>query len=76
MDERVSATHRVAVAFDAEAGVWHTADGTLFGLNAEADTFDELRGKIALYAESILGTRVQIEDGAGSTAIIRPMRQA
>jgi len=73
MTDRISTTHCVTVAFDAEADVWHTADSTLFGLNAEADTLDDLLGKIGLYAESLLGSRVQVEktDGvAGGHGVI------
>ena len=36
----------VRVAYDPEAKVWWTESSTLFGVNAEAETLDEMREKL------------------------------
>lgn len=36
----------VRVAYDPEAKVWWTELSTLFGVNAEAETLDEMRAKL------------------------------
>jgi hypothetical protein len=44
----------VKAAHDPEAGVWYVEESDLFGLNAEADTFEELVDKLPAVISDLL----------------------
>jgi predicted RNase H-like HicB family nuclease len=49
----------VKAAHDAEAGVWYVEESDLFGLNAEADTLEELVNKLP----AVISDLLEPEDG-------------
>ena len=44
----------VKASHDAEAGVWYVEESDLFGLNAEADTLEELVDKLPAVISDLL----------------------
>jgi predicted RNase H-like HicB family nuclease len=49
----------IKAVHDAEAGVWYVEESDLFGLNAEADTLEELVDKLP----AVISDLLEPEDG-------------
>ena len=51
---RMTRSINVKASHDAEAGVWYVEESDLFGLNAEADTLEELVDKLPAVISDLL----------------------
>ena len=57
----------VKAAHDAEAGVWYVEESDLFGLNAEADTLEQLVDKLPTVISDLLESDGAIDLQIGSS---------
>ena len=59
---------------DDEAGVWYVESSTLFGVNAEGETLEELIGKLPMIVRDLLEVGGESEGGDVSIELIARTR--